>query len=87
MRSTENPAANRAKSGEVLPPAPRINLSTPEDIRREMAKVYRESRGGTLDTSEGGRLIYMLSQIVKAYELGVIEKRLAQLESAADKRR
>lgn len=47
-----------------------------------MARVYREARGGTLDTSEGTRLIYMLSQIVKAYELGVLEKRLALLEAA-----
>lgn len=87
MTAKEIPAESHAKSGDVLPPTPRINLSTPEDIRREMSRVYRESRGGTLDTSEGGRLIYMLSQIVKAYELGVIEKRLAQLESATDRRR
>jgi hypothetical protein len=25
-------------------PTPRINLSTSDDIRREMAKVYRETR-------------------------------------------
>lgn len=87
LKNTEFPAKSRAKSGEVLPPAPRINLTTPEDIRREMSRVYREARGGELDTSEGGRLIYMLSQIVKAYELGVIEKRLALLELATDKRR
>ena len=86
MSSTENPAANRAKSGEVLPPAPRINLSTPEDVRREMAKVYREARGRTLDTGEASRLIYMLSPIVKAYELGVIEKRLALLEATTENR-
>lgn len=59
---------------------PRINLASSEDVRREMAKVYRESRSGKLATSEATKLVYMLTQILKAHELYVLEKRLLSLE-------
>lgn len=86
MRRTENNGESGASVGVLLPPAPRINLSSAEDIRREMARVYREARSRTIDTTEASRLIYMLSQITKAYELGVIEKRIAELEQTMEPR-
>jgi len=61
---------------------PRINLATSEDVRREMAKVYRESRAGKLATSEATRLVYILVQILKATEVYLLEERLSELESA-----
>ena len=82
MTDTEFPAERRATIGDVLPPTPRINLSTAEDIRREMSRVYREARANELDTRVAGRLVYMLGQIAKAYEIEVIEERLAALEEA-----
>ena len=45
---------------------PRINLSTSEDIRREMAKVYRETRCNKILPSNGTKLVYMLINILKA---------------------
>ena len=33
-------------------PSPRLNLSTCEDVRREMAKVYREARSRLIEPSE-----------------------------------
>ena len=63
-------------------PTPRINLSTSEDIRREMAKVYRETRCNKILPSNGTKLVYMLINILKAYELTEIEKRLTDLELA-----
>ena len=63
-------------------PTPRINLSTSEDIRREMAKVYRETRCNKIMPSNGTKLVYMLISILKAYEITEIEKRLADLELA-----
>lgn len=59
---------------------PRINLSTVEDVRREMAKVYRDSRAHKIMPSEGTKLIFMLTQILKAHELYIIEKKLLELE-------
>jgi predicted nucleic acid-binding protein len=63
-------------------PHPRINLSTSEDIRREMAKVYRETRCNKILPSNGTKLVYMLTNILKAYEVTEIEKRLADFELA-----
>ncbi len=63
-------------------PAPRINLSTSEDIRREMAKVYRETRCNKILPTNGTKLVYMLINILKAYEVTEIEKRLTDLELA-----
>ena len=67
-------------------PHPRINLYTSEDIRREMAKVYRETRCNKILPSNGTKLVYMLINILKAYEVTEIEKRLADLELANLKR-
>jgi len=61
---------------------PRINLSTSEDIRREMAKVYRETRCNKILPSNGTKLVYMLINILKAYEATEIEKKLTDLELA-----
>tara|TARA_R110000868_G_scaffold189513_2_gene432514 strand:- start:711 stop:944 length:234 start_codon:yes stop_codon:yes gene_type:complete len=67
-------------------PLPRINLSTSEDIRREMARVYRETRGNKILPNNGTKLVYMLINILKAYEVTEIEKRIVELEKAHLKR-
>jgi hypothetical protein len=64
-------------------PISRINLSSTEDVRREMARVYRDSRLNKIPPSEGTRLVYMLSQILKAHEMFVLEKKLSELELLA----
>jgi hypothetical protein len=63
-------------------PLPRINLSNSEDIRREMAKVYRETRFNKILPNNGSKLMYMLTSILRAYECTEIEKRLVDLEKA-----
>lgn len=63
-------------------PTPRINLSTTEDVRREMGKVYREARSRKIATNEATKLVYMLTQLLKATELYLLEKRLVELELA-----
>ena len=68
---------------EVLEdPTPRINLATSEDIRREMAKVYRETRCNKILPSNGTKLVFMLMSILKAYEVSEMEQRLTDLELA-----
>lgn len=59
---------------------PRINLSNVEDVRREMARVYREARTHKIPTSDGTKLIFILCQILKAHEIYSIEKRVEMLE-------
>lgn len=61
---------------------PRINLSTSEDIRREMAKVYRETRCNKIMPSNGTKLVFMLMSILKAYEVSEMEQRITDLELA-----
>ncbi len=63
-------------------PHPRINLSTSDDIRREMARVYRETRFNKIQPANGTKLVYMLTNILRAYESTEIEKRLVDLEKA-----
>jgi len=62
------------------PTAAQIPLDRAVDVRREMAKVYREMRGGSLDTSEGGKLVYALSAIGKMIEVHELEERIRLLE-------
>jgi len=78
----KNPPVNQA-TGEVYDDlTPRINLSTSDDIRREMARVYRETRFNKILPNNGSKLVYMLINILKAYEVTEIEKRLTDLELA-----
>ena len=72
--------ANQISTEILDDPTPRINLSTSEDIRREMAKVYRETRCNKILPSNGTKLVYMLINILKAYEATEIERRLTDLE-------
>jgi len=45
-------------------PTPRrIDLSTPRDIRLEIAAVYRRMNSGEIETSEGSKLVHVLRQI------------------------
>lgn len=68
------------KGIEVIP-TPKIKLATIEDCRREMASVYRDARSGRIDSQDGSRFIYMLSQIGKLIELSDIETRIEALEN------
>jgi len=66
---------------EVLDaPTPRLNLSTSEDVRREMAKVYREARSRQIEPSDATKLVFILTQILRAHEQVVMEDRIAELE-------
>lgn len=76
-------AVSRVVEGELLAPTPpgiRIALSDLESTRREMASVYRDMRQGRIDTQDGTRLVYALSQIGKLIELASLERRIGELE-------
>jgi hypothetical protein len=78
----KNLPVNQVSTELIDGPTPRINLSTSEDIRREMAKVYRETRCNKIIPTNGTKLVYMLINILKAYEVTEIERRLTDLELA-----
>jgi hypothetical protein len=75
------------KTGAITPAMPKINLSSLDDVRLEMAKVYRDMRGNQIDTSDGSRLVYVLGQLAKLHEMVEVAKRLASLERAIGDRR
>ena len=78
----KNFAVIDGKTGAVTPANPKINLSSLDDVRLEMAKVYREMRGKSLESGEGARLVYVLQQLAKLHETVEIARRLASLEMA-----
>ncbi|MFI3187390.1 MAG: hypothetical protein QX198_15555 [Methylococcaceae bacterium] len=58
----------------------RCQLNTAQDVRREMAKVYRESRSGLIDVADSTKHVWVLAAIGKAIETSDIEKRIEALE-------
>lgn len=67
-------------SGELLPTPHDIKLKTADDVRLEMARVYRDARQGRIETSDGTKLVYILTGLLKAIETGIIESRMEALE-------
>ncbi|AKM43802.1 hypothetical protein NL30_29005 [Burkholderia contaminans] len=64
----------------VVLPAPRVNLHNLDAVRREMAKVYRDMRTNRIDSQDGARFVFVLSQIAKMFELCDLEQRIGRLE-------
>ena len=80
MSYTKNQLESKASIEALDAPPPRLNLSTSEDVRREMAKVYREARSHLIEPSEATKIVFILTQILKAHEQVVLEGRIAKLE-------
>jgi hypothetical protein len=78
-------------TGEVesLPPQKgqryRCKLDTLGDVKREMAKLYREARSGLLDVQDTTKLTWCLVAVGKVIEGSDLEKRLEALENAVEK--
>ena len=69
-------------SGDVLPTrSKKIDLATINDVRLEMASVYRGMKTGSIEPSDGTKLVYVLTAIAKAIETHDIEKRIELLEA------
>lgn len=66
---------------QALPIPCRVDLKSIDDVRLEMARVYRDMRSKKIPTSDGTRLVYVLGQIGKMIELHEIVKRIDNLET------
>jgi hypothetical protein len=51
------------------------------DVKREMAKVYRECRSEIIDPQTGTKLTWMLQAVAKVIEGSDLEKRIEALEN------
>ena len=58
----------------------RLKLSTVEDVRRELARIYREGKTGSRDVSEVSKLANVLSLLGRLIEGSDLERRLTALE-------
>ena len=67
-------------SGKVVATPKKIDLSTINDVRLEMASVYRAMKGGCIEAGDGSRLVYVLGQIGKMIEAHEIVLRVDKLE-------
>ena len=71
---------------EVLLPSPRfIRLTTIDDARAEMARVYRDMRAKKIPMEDGTKLVYVLSQIGRMSEVVLIEKRVQEMQLALER--
>jgi len=58
----------------------RAKLDTLGDIKREMARVYRDSRTGSIEPSDGSKYVWMLEKLGKVIETSDLESRVEKLE-------
>lgn len=56
-------------------------LDTVARVRRELARVYRDTRRGELDPGDASRFANMLSILGRLIEGSDVEQRLARLEA------
>ncbi len=72
-------------SDGALPPVRlRLRLNTIDDVKAEMARLYREGKAGTRDVSDVSRLANVLSLLGRLIEGSDLEKRLLKLEEGSD---
>ena len=75
-------------SGDVLPTRnKKIDLATIDDVRLEMASIYRGMKSGSIETSDGTKLVYVLGAIGKIIEVHQIDQRLIALETILNQRK
>ncbi len=69
---------------ETIPPQKgqryRCKLDSMQDVKREMAKVYREARSGLVDVQDATKLTWCLQAVGKVIEGNDLEKRIEALE-------
>jgi hypothetical protein len=69
--------------GSTMTPTPRtrLRLTSVNECRRELAKVYIAARKGKIPTGEATRLAYLLVSLSNMIRDNELEDRIAALES------
>lgn len=57
----------------------RLNVSTPKDIRRYIARLMKEAENGEIELNKARLLINSAETLLKAYRMDVLEERLNEL--------
>lgn len=81
------------KGSEAKPPRPNnvgkrylVRLHTIGAVRRELAKLYRESRAGYVPTNDASKLAHILWIIARILEGADLEQRVVMLEKLLKER-
>jgi hypothetical protein len=86
--TTPKSRANAGKAGETAPLRPstrvRCKLASVDDVKLELARLYREGKAGTRDVADASRLANILALLVRAIEIADFERRIALLEALKD---
>lgn len=78
--NTTKPPAN-AGDQTTTPARLRLRLATADDVRRELARIYREGKAGQRDIADVSRLANVLQILNRCIETSDLERRVAELES------
>lgn len=88
----EYPANPAIIAADPLPPAKakvgdgkRLRLETAVQIRREMARTYKQMKSGELDITKGTKLIYALTELSRAIERETVAKLTERLDEVEGK--
>ena len=77
------PRKTRTNAEETSAPPSRVRckLNTIDDIKAEMARIYREAKAGTRSVGDASRLVNMLSLHARLIEGADFERRMAIAET------
>lgn len=68
----------------ATPPRLRLKLNSIDDVKAEMARLYREGKAGQRDVQDVSRLANVLALLARMIEGSDLEKRIAALEGGND---
>lgn len=77
----EQSAKKAVATNKPPPPRLRLPLATIKDVRRELARLYREGKTGARDVSDVSRLANVLQVLSRCIEASEFESRLEKLEA------
>jgi hypothetical protein len=78
-------------TGLPVPPTPAkrekfIPLSTLDDVKVELARLYRQTKAGKVETADASRLAFILNSLGRVIVDAELEQRIAALEQSTDER-
>lgn len=84
-KCTNDEPEGRASAGDQPSPPGgakrlRLRLNTVDDVKKELARLYRDARAGQLETHDASRMANMLAILGRIIEGADIEERMEALE-------
>jgi hypothetical protein len=77
---TEIDDTNNATDGAKPRQRKRTPLKTAENVRAELARLYRQARAGSIEVGDASKLGNLLQVLGRMIETSDLEKRLEKLE-------